>query len=89
MTVKLRRVSDLVIEHRPSGRRKPEHTCRCEILPYPHRSSSVPGCYGDLVCHHGTPQFGHPAYEGRCSECDREEYRDILFDLWHEEHGLY
>ena len=28
---------------------------------------------------------GHPDYDGRCPECDREEYADILSDTWRDD----
>lgn len=84
----MKRINKLVIERARPGRRRPERTCRCDAAPYPHRLGSVKGCYGDLVCDHGWPLYGHPDYDGRCPACDREEYADRLFDLWHDEGGL-
>ena len=84
----MRRINDLVTERHRWGRRRPERTCTCVAVPFPHRVGSVKGCYGDLICSHGWPMYGHPDYEERCPECDREAYGDLLFDLWHDEHGL-
>lgn len=78
----------LVIERQRPGRRQPERTCRCDAVPYPHRVGSVKGCFGDLICCHGQPMYGHPDYEECCPDCTRDEYGDMLFDLWHDEHGL-
>lgn len=78
----------LVVERTRQGRRKAERTCTCDAVPYPHRLNSVKGCYGALVCYHGLPMYGHPDYDGHCPDCDSEEYGDLLFDLWHDEHGL-
>jgi hypothetical protein len=77
----------VVARTRP-GRRQPERTCACAAAPYPHRLNSVKGCSGDLVCYHGLPMYGHPAYDGRCPDCDREAYADQQFDVWRDEHGL-
>ena len=71
-----------VCERIRRGRRKPERTCTCAAVPWPHRVGTVLGCYGDLVCYHGLPMTGHPDYDGPCPACDREEYADSLFDLW-------
>lgn len=74
-----------VIERRRHGRRRPERTCCCGAVGYPHRVGSIPGCIGDLTCAHGAPMPGHPDYDGRCPECDREEYADILSDTWRDD----
>lgn len=74
-----------VIERRRHGRRLPELTCHCDAVGYPHRVGTVPDCIGDLTCPHGEPMPGHPDYDGRCPECDREEYADILFDTWRDD----
>ena len=84
----MKRTSGLVRERTRQGRRKPERTCTCAAVPWPHRADTVPGCYGDLLCYHGLPMTGHPDYADRCAECDREEAGDELFDRWHDEHGL-
>jgi hypothetical protein len=80
------RVTPLVKRSHRQGR-SPERTCYCDAVTFPHRLDSVPGCYGGLVCHHGLPMAGHPDYEWRCTQCDREEYDDIVFDRWHDEHS--
>lgn len=77
----------LVSQHQRPGRKQPERTCRCDAVAFPHRVGSVAGCYGDLICHHGRPMYGHPDYDGRCPDCTREEYGDLLFDQWRDEHG--
>ena len=74
--------NDLVTVRHRIGRRRPEHTCRCDAVPWPHRLGSVKGCYGDAYCAHGLPTPEHPDYEGRCPDCDREAYGDMLFDSW-------
>ena len=81
-------VTQLVTKHTRKGHRKPESTCRCDAVSFPHRLGSVPGCYGGLVCHHGLPMYGHPDFEERCRECDREDYGDHLDHLWRDE-GWY
>ncbi len=35
----------------------------------------------ETLCAHGRPTRAHPDCEGRCSECDREDYADIVCDL--------
>ncbi len=84
----MRRINDLVIERRRQGRRRPERTCTCDAVAFPHRLGSVKGCYGDLICSHGWPTHGHPDFDEACPECAWEAYSDLLFDQWHDEHGL-
>ena len=78
----MRHVNEFVIERSRKGRRKPELTCRCDALPFPHRAGSDPDCIGLLYCHHGLPMYGHPDWDGRCPDCDREAWADIAFDTW-------
>jgi hypothetical protein len=73
-----RHINDLVVE-RDRGRSKPERTCVCKAVSYPHRVGSVQGCYGLAVCPHGLPTPEHPDYEG-CQECEIDSYQDYLFD---------
>ncbi len=35
----------------------------------------------EQFCAHGQPTHAHPDYEGRCPDCDRDEYADIVCDL--------
>jgi hypothetical protein len=35
----------------------------------------------EQFCAHGKPTRDHPNYAGRCPDCDREEYADIVCDL--------
>jgi len=72
----------LVVERTRRGRSRPEKTCTCRAVRYPHRVGTVPGCYGDLVCYHGMPMYGHPDWDERCPDCDREAAADIAFDCW-------
>ena len=81
----MKRINLLVVERTRQGRRRPERTCTCDAVFWPHRADTVPGCYGGLICYHGLPMTGHPDYDGPCSACDREEYADILFDRWRDE----
>ena len=77
--------SNPVTKRYRAGRREPERTCRCEAVPWPHRVGSVEGCCGDAYCSHGLPIPGHPDYEQRCPDCNRDEYGDFLFDCWRDE----
>ena len=86
MSTTVRWVKALVCERRRPGRRRTERTCHCPVLPYPHRSGSVLDCWGELICHHDRPMHGHPNFESRCPECDREEYGHLRFDVWRESH---
>ena len=78
----MKRINALVIERRRSGRRRPERTCTCDIVVYPHRAGSIPGCHGELKCAHGLPLYGHPDHDGRCSECDRDAWADAAYHAW-------
>jgi hypothetical protein len=81
----VKRTNEPVRERTRQGRCQPERTCTCDAVRYPHRLGSVTGCYGGLICYHGQPMHGHPDFAGRCPQCDREEYADILFDRWRDE----
>ena len=78
-------INEYVVRRTRKGRRKPELTCRCDALSFPHRAGSDPQCIGLLYCEHGLPLYGHPDYEGRCPECDRWEAADIAFDRWRDD----
>ena len=64
------------------NRSVPIETCFCDSYPFPHRLGGG-DCDGNNYCCHG---WYLP--DSRCPECEREEYGDLLFDLWHDEHGL-
>ena len=81
----MKRISTFVVERTRTGRQKPERTCTCDAVPWPHRVSTVLGCYGALICYHGLPMTGHPDYADRCAECDRAEAGDIACDRWRDE----
>ena len=75
-----RHITPFVVIRRRHGRRQMEKTCTCDAVPWPHRAGSVEGCYGLAYCEHGLPTRDHPDFEGRCPECERWEWVDIVTD---------
>jgi hypothetical protein len=74
-------LTPLVRLRKRGGRHRPEATCTCGAVAYPHRAGSVPGCYGLAFCEHGLPTRDHPGYEGRCPECELWEWVDVVTDV--------
>jgi hypothetical protein len=77
----MRWVTPLVYERHRPGRRKPEQTCTCDAVPWPHRAGTVEGCYGLAYCEHGRPTREHPDGGEYCPECAWWEYVDHVTDL--------
>jgi hypothetical protein len=76
-----RQVTPLVRRRRRAGRRRPEMTCTCDAVPWPHRAGSVAGCYGLAFCDHGLPTPDHPDWSGEsCRECALWEWVDWVYD---------